>query len=57
MIDFYREKYTNYSEFGMLKSITYFADADLMPQPKMFSNFDWELCKNKIRKEFNTLQL
>lgn len=57
MIGFYREKYTNHSEFGMLKSITYFEDAELIPQPEIFSDFDWEKCKEKIRKEYDNLEL
>lgn len=57
MIDFYRKKYTNHSEFGMLKSITYFEDADLESAPEIFHNFDWEICKEKIREAFNNLKL
>jgi hypothetical protein len=33
------------------KSLTYFLEADLQPQPKMFSNFNWEDCKQKIVEE------
>lgn len=57
MIGFYRKKYTNHSEFSMLKSITYFEDAEGNPTPDIFSGFDWESCKNKIRTEFNKLNL
>ncbi len=57
MIGFYREKYTNHSEFGMLKSIIYFEDAEEKPIPEIFSDFDWESCKNKIRSEFYKLNM
>lgn len=57
MIGFYKEKYTNHSEFAMLKSLTYFEDAESTPSPKTFHNFDWDQCKKKIIKEFNTLNL
>lgn len=57
MIGFYREKYSNHSEFGMLKSIIYFEDAERNPTPDVFSDFDWENCKNKISTEFYKLNL
>lgn len=57
MINFYREKYTRHSEFGMLKSITYFDDANEENEPKMFKDFDWEVCKQKIREEYYKLGL
>ena len=36
MIDFYLQKYFDGSEFMVVKSLTYFAEADEQPQPKMF---------------------
>ncbi|MGC4128610.1 MAG: nucleotidyl transferase AbiEii/AbiGii toxin family protein [Bergeyella sp.] len=57
MIGFYRKKYTNHSEFGMLKSITYFEDADAESAPEIFHRFDWEICKEKIREAFSNLKL
>lgn len=51
MMDFYRQKYLDGSEFMVYKSLTYFLEADLQPQPKMFSNFNWEDCKQKIVEE------
>lgn len=41
----------------MLKSITYFTSADTNPEPKIFQDFDWEKCKEKIRKEYSKLGL
>lgn len=57
IIGFWREKYPQFSEFGMLKSITYFEDADENPLPDIFFDFDWEICKNKIRSEFEKLDI
>lgn len=57
MIDFYRNKYPNHSDFMMLKSLTYFEDAEQFPMPIMFKEFDWEKCKNLIKKEFNKIGL
>ena len=51
MLDFYIEKYADGSEFMVVKSLTYFAEADAQPQPKMFQDFDWETCKQKIIEE------
>ncbi len=55
MIGFYREKYTDVSEFLMLKSLSYFGDADTQPQPKVFTDFNWEKCKKTILQEVNKL--
>lgn len=52
MIDSYLEKFPNHTDFMMLKSLTYFDDAESFPQPIMFKDFDWENCKNKITQEF-----
>ncbi|WP_144283015.1 nucleotidyl transferase AbiEii/AbiGii toxin family protein [Chryseobacterium echinoideorum] len=57
MISFYNEKYVDHTDFMMLKSITYFVDADIFPQPKMFVNFDWGECKKKIISEYLKLNL
>lgn len=57
MIGFYRAKYTYHSEFSMLKSLTYFEDAEDRPTPDIFHEFDWKQCKNKIRAAFNKLKV
>lgn len=57
MISFYRLKYPNQPDFMMLKSITYFEDADHYPEPKMYKPFDWEKAKQKIKEEFNKLEI
>ncbi|KFF00234.1 hypothetical protein IX39_06135 [Chryseobacterium formosense] len=57
MIAFYNEKYIDHTDFMMLKSLTYFVDADIFPQPEMFSTFDWDECKAKIISEYLKLNL
>lgn len=48
ILDFYLEKYYDGSEFLVTKSLLYFEEANMQPQPKMFKDFDWETCKQKI---------
>ena len=38
------------------KSLSYFDDAEFQQQPKMFSEFDWEICKQKIIAELLKIQ-
>lgn len=57
MIEFYNQKYVDHTDFMMLKSLTYFSDADLLPQPKMFVDFNWENCKSKILENYLKLGL
>lgn len=51
MITFYNQKYPDGSEFMVQKSLTYFDDADEQLSPKMFYDFNWEDCKQKIVEE------
>jgi hypothetical protein len=48
MLSFYAKKYDAGSEFMVVKSLSYFDDADLQQQPQMFLDFDWENCKKTI---------
>lgn len=52
MLKFYNEKYEEGSYFMVLKSLTYFEDADLQINPVMLKNIDWEEMKEKILLEF-----
>ena len=49
MVDFYKTKYSQESEFMALKSMLYFADADLEIEPEMFIDFDWTKTKETIK--------
>jgi hypothetical protein len=48
ILSFYNEKFIDGSVFMVQKSLTYFEDADYQLEPKMFKDFDWENCKQKI---------
>ena len=48
MVSFYNEKYQDGSSFLVLKSLTYFDDAELEPQPYMLKKTDWERIKKTI---------
>jgi predicted nucleotidyltransferase component of viral defense system len=57
MLDFYHQKFFDGSEFMVLKSLTYFEEAENQPLPKMMkNNFNWESCKQKITAEVLKLQ-
>lgn len=48
MISFYNDKYDDGSEFMVIKSLTYFEDADNQLNPKMMSNnFSWKNVKKQ----------
>lgn len=51
MMDFYRQKYNDGAEAIVLKSLTYFHDANDDTGPIMLKKADWEGVKTKIRKE------
>ena len=55
IFNFYKQKFNDGSEFLVLKSLTYFDDAELHPQPIMFKDFNWETCKQKILEEVSKL--
>lgn len=56
MLDFYTQKYPNYSLFRALLSLTYFDDAEQQAMPKMLANASWEEIKTTITKEVSRLQ-
>jgi hypothetical protein len=55
LLSFYEKKYEDGSVFMVLKSLTYFEDADVQQQPKMFVEFNWELCKKTIIEKVKAL--
>lgn len=50
ILEFYRNKYEDGSEFLVLKSLTYFDDANLDADLKLFNNVTWETVKKQILK-------
>lgn len=55
MMNFYLKKYDDGSKFLVIKSLSYFEDAEEYEMPKMFKDFDWEHCKKQILNELNKL--
>ncbi|MCF8256057.1 MAG: nucleotidyl transferase AbiEii/AbiGii toxin family protein [Flavobacteriales bacterium] len=51
MLDFYRQKFGTEDIFHVLKSVTYFVDADESPDPNCLENITWEQVKNGIKRE------
>ncbi|MEO0042073.1 MAG: hypothetical protein RL329_1521 [Bacteroidota bacterium] len=51
LLDFYNRKFPDGSEFMVVKSLTYFEDADQDESPKMLQKLDWQNVKKTIQKE------
>ena len=47
---FYDDKYHDGSSFLVLKSLTYFEDAEIEEMPYMFSDVTWQTVKDNIKK-------
>ena len=48
IMDFYRQKYPEFSEYRALLSMTYFDDAEMQDMPLMFIKAPWESIKTSI---------
>jgi len=48
IMDFYKHKYPEFSEYRALLSMTYFEDAEMQDMPKMFIDTPWETMKSTI---------
>ena len=53
LISFYNTKYADGSEFMVLKSLTYFEDAESEEIPILFQKLDWNEIKFSIQKAIN----
>lgn len=53
MMSFYNRKYSDGSEFMVLKSLSYFEDAESEEVPILFQKLDWNEIKVSIRKAQN----
>jgi len=51
MLEFYKEKYPGNSLFMVVKSLSYFEDAEKNDMPLMLENVNWEKIKNQIKNE------
>jgi len=50
VMQFYKAKYPEYSEYRAMLSLTYFEDAEQNPMPEMFVDVSWEEMKQSILK-------
>lgn len=55
LMNFYREKYPDGSEFLVMRSLTYFADADQDEDPRMLVPVNWEAVKLSIINQVKRL--
>ena len=53
LLDFFKEKYLDLNAFTVIKSLNYFEDADLEPDPMSLRGESWNMIKRKIRNEVN----
>ena len=56
IMNFYQQKYPEFSEYRALLSMTYFDDAEMQDMPLMFIDTPWEEMKSYIIKEVKTYQ-
>ncbi len=54
MIDFFQRKFPNIGPLLILRSMTYFEDADLDPDPDMLVEISWEEIKESIRVQVSS---
>jgi hypothetical protein len=54
-LDFYSQKYPDGSLFNVLRSLSYYADAENMPMPKMLIDIQWEKVKERINAEVTSI--
>ena len=53
MFELFKKKFPNTNEFHILKSLTYFEDAEIEPNPQMTKKVNWNIVKTKITNETN----
>jgi hypothetical protein len=51
MLEFYKAKYRTDDIYTVVRSLSYFADAEENPMPKMFADTSWDEIKGTIRNE------
>lgn len=55
MLTFYKQKYPDGSEFLVMRSLSYFTDADENEQPLMIEPLNWNHVKNAIKHEIKRI--
>lgn len=53
MLDFYKLKFPDASEFLVLKSLTYFEDCEVDETPQLFDNISWSEIKRELETTIN----
>jgi hypothetical protein len=56
MLDFFANRYKQDSIFHVVRSLTYFADAEPFSMPTMFVNVSWEAIQSTLREAVRTLK-
>ena len=56
ILDFYRQKYPEFSEYRALLSMTYFDDAEMQDMPRMYITTPWDTMKSAIIKAVKAYQ-
>lgn len=56
ILEFYKQKYPDYSIFRALRSLTYFEDAEPQAMPQLFISATWEQMKAFISEKVNSYQ-
>lgn len=57
LLDLFDKKYTSiqYNRFHILKSLVYFAEAEVEPMPEMLKEISWLKVKNTLKKEVKNM--
>ena len=55
LLELYEAKYDNRNSFAVIKSLSYFTDAEAEPSPILLSDASWTAVKEKIRREISML--
>ena len=53
LLDLFKEKYKSSNAFTVIKSLNYFEDADMEPDPMSLIDVDWNIIKKRLSKEVN----
>lgn len=56
IMEFYKQKYPEFSEYRAILSMTYFEDAEMQDMPKMFIDTPWDKMKKTIIKSVEAYQ-
>ena len=57
LFGFFDEKYPNVEKFHVLKSLTYYEDAEVEPALRTLKDIDWETVKKSIRQAVQEFSL